>query len=311
MQRWRKGQKQPIHLIQSRMCDPPVHESGRGGGLLRVVLAPQIINVLLGFILGLYQSEAIARWWTVVNEGVFGISAALQDNVMYCAAYLTDEHSPEIMDAKKRIILYCKYALVFAIRQCAGHDKQFQNLLATERLDDEERMIIETHTSQAHNLIWGWLIATWTSLYSRNLLPGAEESLQNAIGACQDGRKATALVDRYVNVQIPYEYYHLLVLVAKLFLIFFSMAQGITLQIKAESEEWFQFVISSFVLFIVPCFYEGLLIIMYEIRNPFSDHPSDLDLDRLVSTLNGQIESYTVLPSSILPKHHLKAKKTE
>ena len=156
------------------------------------------------------------RWWTVVNEGVYGIGAALQDNIMYSAAYLTDNNNSEIVEAKKKLILYCKYALCFTLRRCAGHDRQFQVLAAEEPLDAEERVIIETHHHQAHNLVWGWIIALWTSLYARKLLPGAEESLQNAIGACQDGRKATSLVDRYVNVQIPYEYYHLLILIAKL-----------------------------------------------------------------------------------------------
>ena len=49
----------------------------------------------------------------------------------------------------------------------------------------------------------------------------------------------------------------------------------------------------------------------YEIRNPFSDHPSDLDLDALMATLNAQVESYMVLPSSIIPKHKLDAKKLD
>jgi len=232
-----------------------------------------------------------------------GISAALQDTIIYATSFLGDASSETVRDARQRILTYCKYAFALTLRRVSGHAHQLSRLVESDPLSEEEVVLLQKYSRQAHNTIWGWICAQWNDVYSRGLLPGGDEALRSVVDSCNAGRRATSLVDRYVNVQIPFEYYHLLVLIAKLFLIFFSLAQGTSLQIRIQTEEWFQFVVNAFVLFIIPAFYEGILKVLYEIRNPFADFGVCLDLDKYMNGLLEQVDSYSELPSFITPKY--------
>ena len=80
----------------------------------------QTISALLAFVLGLYQSESINRWWKVLNEGVAGMSSACQDLGMLSTSLLLDDRYSTLVEARERTAAYSELAMALLLRRVAG-----------------------------------------------------------------------------------------------------------------------------------------------------------------------------------------------
>jgi len=227
----------------------------------------------------------------------------MQDLSMLCTAHLNDDSIPVLKEAKQKTSLYCELAMALLLRRVSGHSHQLRAFLLDNELSSDETQIIVDNPESSHFLVWGWIVASWTKVYAEGLLPGTSDTLTLVFNVASSGRKAAALIDRYVNVQLPFAYVHMLILVDNLFLAFFSISQGIEIEIKWQSRSYMQIFTTALISIIVITFYQGLIIIMYMVRNPFYHHSQDIDLDRVMKAIKAHANGYRQVPSFVAPKH--------
>lgn len=239
-------------------------------------LAAQI-NQLVPFILGMYVSLSLARWWSLRERGLGGIFQALSDVCMLMsdACYL-DEYRP----LHDQLAKFGLASVELVIKAARGINK-IDDLEEKKFLTAEEVGILETLTPKQRSImVWSWIARTCRMGFEGLPPPNFNIIQQRCIMATQ----SIQLIDMFLCTQLPFAYVHLLTWLVHVQNVVVALNAGL-----AISQYWdkdVQKCVMEILLALVVCLiYQGLLSISYVIEDPFGDDLMDFPVMAYTSNI--------------------------
>jgi hypothetical protein len=234
-----------------------------------------IMTFLAAFLMALYTSMSVNRWWTIRTQGIGGIKAATVDlEWTLCQLVTQDEH---VLSAIRRygraslklVFLWRRQEEVGALSDSAK-EQLFENDLLTE--DEVAQLKGLSHC--LHETIWSWQVGIVHLLRKEGRIK-SDSVYQLLLDHCEQGRTAVQCIHTHLAVRIPMQYVHLLGFVVKMHNVILAVIMGTLCGVTFRQKE----VLICCQLFgrtlILPFLFNAILLINSELGDPFDGTGAD------------------------------------
>lgn len=177
-----------------------------------VVTLVNAFHQLLSWLLGFFVSTALARWWTVRNNGIGALWGATSDLTMMISGFYPQD-TPAHKEVRDRVLRWGVLSHELLYREVNGI-KDLSSLRDNGLLLPEEESALQGALSKPQ-VVWMWMASYFNHLaYGKgNLgasLPFAAQNLRSLHSLCRQGRGAVGMAVALTDTQIPFAYAHLL-----------------------------------------------------------------------------------------------------
>jgi len=226
------------------------------------------LNVFIPFILGLYISLCLARWWTLRVEGLGAVLDATLNLALLMSGMFPGAEWCELHDQVLKWGLASVSLIVNSCREIDNIDSlgpKGDNLVT-----EEEMMIIKEIPFRSRpTVMWCWILMLLAKICGDMQLPPGK--YRDIAMECVSARNGISLIWTYLRTQLPFAYVHLVTFLVNLNNLVVSVKCGMVLSMAVKTESWSQCVNQVLFLFIVPPLYQGLLGISHVIHDPFGE----------------------------------------
>jgi len=250
------------------------------------------MSSLTGFILGLFVSLALGRWWSMRTDCLGELWGAITDVSYTLALAFPESSDPSYLEMRSRAIRYglASHALVFKTAQ--QDDENLNDLIESRLLTETEVEMLKGESNKPES-VWVWMHCMFLKVAATPTLSAnmkdALGSLSSAIGRA---RKALLKTASYTNTPLPLTYVHILALTVKLNFLMLVIQAGIETGIAILTGNLMLFISNTFLLLVIPVIYQGLLEIQSEIRNPFGNDRLDFPQKLFELQIQEQCNNY-------------------
>ncbi|CEM15838.1 unnamed protein product [Vitrella brassicaformis CCMP3155] len=257
---------------------------------------------IIGFLLGLYLSTALSRWWAA-RQCISELWCWIANLVVVASVHL-----PEDMKEAKAMLRRYGLASFHLTFDAARGSEDLNELMDRGLLTKEEAAILQRGNAAKAELVWGWVLKLFSLLAEKGRFAHPDMALGVAHKISLSARSAVSNTWTYVDTQLPFSYVHLLGILVHINSIFVGLLSGIVLgkctarvadnerapmmgfardeyttPFASRADAWnvSQLLIQQLLfLFTIPVFYHGLLRLAERISNPFgydeTDFPKEL-----------------------------------
>jgi predicted membrane chloride channel (bestrophin family) len=238
-------------------------------GMERLTSLTNFLAALIGFMIGLFVSILIARWWNCRIDCLEGLFAALSDVQLFLAVRLSN--SKEDVGIKEICLRYTllTHRLVYYEVRSADETEYLKLLEHVGLLEVDEAALLRDRPAKA-SAVLVWIGKLYTSLgNSRKWQPvdllHLDEQLSRA-------RNAIGQVSAYTDTQLPFQYVHLLTFVVISCNLILCLDVGLSLGTAFKPGSTWDPVFVALEIFRVivqPLAYHAFLRLGSELSNPF------------------------------------------
>jgi predicted membrane chloride channel (bestrophin family) len=172
----------------------------------QVGAATSYLTALLSFMLGLFVSAIITRWWECRLTCVEALWGALSNIQLFLTCRLPRPEDSSFKETLLRLILAC-HRLVYLEARAEETDEHLKNLVDVGLLYEEELVCLEGQPMKPQ-LVLVWIGRLYQEIAKqRGWDPGTVIYLDEQMGMA---RNAIGRVFAYCQTQLPYQYVHLL-----------------------------------------------------------------------------------------------------
>lgn len=228
------------------------------------------MNQVVPFVLGLYVTLALHRWWTIRTDGLACIFSAIVDLQMVVACVMRSERHRAV----RTLIMKWSFASIFlllkAVRgQSSMKDMLFKGLLTQAEID------ILNEVKELHgrpHVLWGWVMRLVHESFSEAVGP-MPYSIHTAKAAeiIMNASSGLSIIDIHLRTALPFVYVHIITLMVDVNNFFFITKTATVAAVAYSEEEWMRLGSELLVCLLVPTLYRGLLSITYAIFDPFGE----------------------------------------
>lgn len=261
-----------------------------------------MFSTLIGLLLSFYTALNLGRWWGM-RTGVMNIEEGGKKLVMMVSQGCSDD--PVLLESINRYAQASLY-LIFAASQNkeTGLSPRLQALengfLTQEEADMLEKLNPHMTFVQAETL-WVWLANAVTRLHDQGLTKGAPHYC-SLLAAVEQGRMGVASIQTYLETPIPLGYVHLLCLMVKLHNFILTVLMALACVMLAGGAKGLQPVgmfRTSFRAFFMPFLYNAILILNYEVTDPFGGDAGDFQWTNMQMNIKMSSECFTKASSTL------------
>jgi hypothetical protein len=262
------------------------------------------ISVLIGFMLGLFLSSSLNRWWDTVKsvQLLFGVIKKL---VMLASSLeIKDEQRGTL---GRRGLLSVRMLETELTRPTAKEfDQRFDELQSAEQITQEERDVLSSVPLDQRSFFTWVLISNYLKQYHNMLDPISYDRIVTLV---LDGLSAVSALRTLLHFQFPFIYMHMLAFMVHMANFLTAIGTGITLGLLYARERQSQFlakddklsglpdpsaVINEVLFFLVQAFfYQAFLSIGAALSFPISSRSSKqayrLPFEQMVDALEQQL----------------------
>jgi predicted membrane chloride channel (bestrophin family) len=238
-------------------------------GMDRLTSLTNFLAALIGFMLGLFVSILIARWWNCRIDCLENLFASLSDVLLFLSVRLSDsKEDAAIKETCLRYALLAHRLVYYEIRSLdeAGYLEYLEHVGLLEA--DEIALLRDRPTKSSAVLVWIGKLYTSLGL-SRKWQPVDMLHLDEQLSRA---RNAIGQVSAYADTQLPFQYVHLLTFVViwcNLILCFdVGLALGTAFKPGSAADPVFV-ALEVFRVFVQPLAYHAFLRLGSELSNPF------------------------------------------
>lgn len=262
-----------------------IDESGR----LDVI--SNYLNLFIPFILGLYLSVAMARWWMLRSDGVGKVLDACQNVSLLTASLLPDA---DFHDYHDQIVRYALASVSLVVRTCRGNEDMNGLGPAGEHLltDEEIKVFQEIPIRPRPQILWAWILAVSTKVCEeQGVAPGKQRDI---VLQCVQARNGISLIWSVLGTQLPFAYVHLVTFIVNMNNLLVAVKCGIVFVQALDEKSWLQAASQVIFLCVVPLLYQGMLSVSYVIHDPFGEDLLDFPVMAFQEYCNAQAVSVTM-----------------
>lgn len=231
------------------------------------------LNKFVPFVLGLYLSLCVERWWAMREEAIGKVLSSLANVAMVIHVFLKGEHHRA---AKEQVHRYGMASIALVVQ--AAHDEfDLDELVKTLQLTDEEaRVLQKIDLFQRPMVLWTWIHKlTFEEMRDARVDPPL---MQIVSGACISAREGIQTIHTYLETQLPLAYVHIIQTAVCMNTIIVAVNAGIALYscyVKSNFQEGLQ---QLLMLNVIPYIYHGLVSVTNQISDPFGPEMSDFPI---------------------------------
>lgn len=224
----------PVYIMQSKTIGSADKEERRE--LLAKLVAQEdnmrkfslIMTMLAAFLLSLYTSIMLGRWWTMRTCGIGKMKAASSELVLYISQFVTTDK--QVLSAVRRYSR-ASLRLLFLWRQGMIHDKDAvqKGLIDSGILTKEEFANLCGPKGVRPCLcegIWTWQVNIVQALHKEGLIK-SQHLLVFLLKRCQEGRSGVQCLTTHLGTKLPMQYVHLLGLIVKVHNLILAVIMGV------------------------------------------------------------------------------------
>eukprot|EP00929_Paragymnodinium_shiwhaense_P101182 TRINITY_DN64066_c0_g1_i1.p1 TRINITY_DN64066_c0_g1~~TRINITY_DN64066_c0_g1_i1.p1 ORF type:complete len:527 (-),score=93.37 TRINITY_DN64066_c0_g1_i1:146-1726(-) len=268
------------------------------------------LNGSLSFLLGLYISSTLSRWWAVRDRCV-GEHARAIDDLCMLAAVICSTDSERDRYLRETVRRYGLLASAMLYKQARGEENMMGDMEEIELLTAAERQELKMCTDKVQ-VIWSWMTHLWYKLFMVKRVP----EFLNAAFVMQkllEGRDAARKASYYTETQLPLAYVQLLAFVVNVALVLNAISAGVSG--SADPGLWVTDFIAAMRLLFFFFVFAGLMAVGAQLESPIAggdsiDFPELAYQERLSSEtamlirepLAATIDSWIMEPQKESPK---------
>jgi hypothetical protein len=250
----------------------------------------EYLNVFIPFILGLYISSGLSRWWSLRVDGLGAVLDAAQNTALLMSGMFP---GPEWVELHDQVLKWALASVTLIVHSCRGSGNidglgpSGDNLITAE-----EKEILETAPYRARPvLIWTWILLLNAKACHEHNLP--EGKYRDIAAECLFARNGISTIWTFLRTQLPFAYVHLVTFLVNVNNLVVAVKCGILSSMAIKEEIWSQLVNQVLFLFVVPPLYQGLLGISHVIHDPFGEDLLDFPVMAFQENLNESAFSLT------------------
>lgn len=265
------------------------------------------ITISIAFLLGLFLSACVGRWWSTIKEleKLFG---AVKKLVMTAINLGIQRSSRETL--ARRLVLSVRMldaelqstkrtALEKDFDEGVYWERVFKDMRETKKMRGEEYSLLNRAPARQRSF-FSWSLVSKELKYHRKTLCGPQGSdvlgYDRLCGLVQDGVAALSAIRTTSSFQLPYIYVHLLAFMVHLVNMLTAISTGVTVGIMFSMSRVhntpldFNALASNAVFLVVQAFvYQAFLTIGAALSFPLTGTAYNVPLAKMVDTLDAQL----------------------
>lgn len=226
------------------------------------------LNMFIPFILGLYVSLSLTRWWSLRTDGIGKVLDSAQNLSLVCVALLP---GPEWQDWHDQVLKYALASISLIVQTVRCKDgieslgPEKEGLLTAE----EVKILADMPVRPRPAVMWSWICALCTKVLEEQAVPPGKQ--RDVVAECVKARDGISLIWTYLGTQLPFAYVHLVTFLVNLNNLVMAIKCGVVFGSSMKTKNWIQAASQVIFIFVVPLLYQGLLSVSYIIHDPFGE----------------------------------------
>ena len=263
---------------------------------------------IVSFLLSLFVTQVVSRWWTVRKDAVGALVNAV-DGINMLVVVFHSTNSPYDMWLRRNVRRYLMAAHELVYIRAMTYERQsdgeghfdpgdpdmqddLTTLLDLEFLTPEECDDLRKWGNKAM-CIWAW-VGHLLSEYAQ--LPG--EASKEAVKLVLDGRDATQTISTYVETPLPFSYIHIIVYIVRLANLILVLQAGMVTAKSIAEKSMNSVLVVTFQVLMVPAIYQGLLTMDRKLGNPLGTNMNDFPREHYREGLYKRAQDFAAAANS-------------
>jgi hypothetical protein len=238
------------------------------------------MNGFCPFVLGLYVSLALTRWWALRVQALGSVFDAVANSAMLVSCVLANPEHRVVRD----LVVKWGMASIFLLVKAAREDTRDADLVAKGLLSESELEKLQGISLHGRAMVmWAWImrISQETFEAARGPRPHAPK-LMAVFNQCIAARNGIQVIHTYLQTQLPFAYVHLLTLLINVNNLVVTIKCGAVFIVSYAKDDHQTMGYQILMLLLVPVLYHGLLSISYVIQDPFGEDMLDFPIAAFV-----------------------------
>lgn len=238
------------------------------------------MNGFCPFVLGLYVSLALSRWWALRVQALGSVFDAVANCAMITACVLPGPEHKVVCDYVVKWGLASIFLLVKGARGNTDDSDMYKKGLLSK---DEVTRIEDLSADGRAMVMWGWIMRLTQETFesARGPRPHAPK-LMMIFNQCISARDGIQTIHTYLQTQLPFAYVHLLTLLVNVNNLVISIKCGAVFIVALANDDHQAMGYQVLMFLLVPVLYHGLLSISYVIHDPFGEDMLDFPIAAFV-----------------------------
>jgi len=237
-----------------------------------------IMTMLAAFLLSLYTSLMVSRWWAIRTGGVGAMKAATSDILISVSQFVTKD--AQVLDAIGRYTRASLRLLFIWRRGNINDDDTLHKELVEPGIltnDELDLLMSETWNVNLPESIWAWQVSIIRTLYQEGKIQN-DQMLVMLLEKCSEGRAGVQLICTHLSTKVPMQYVHLLGFIVKLHNLIVAVLMGVLFSSALKERN----VIVCLQLYgrsiLLPFLFNAILVINAELSDPFDGGSADFPM---------------------------------
>lgn len=238
------------------------------------------MNGFCPFVLGLYISLALTRWWALRVQALGAVFDAVANVAMIVSCVLASAEHRVVRD----LVVKWGMASIFLLVKAARDDNNDTDLVSKGLLSAAELERLSDVSLHGRAMVmWAWImrISQETFEAARGPRPHAPK-LMAVFNQCIAARNGIQVIHTYLQTQLPFAYVHLLTLLVNVNNLVVAIKCGAVFIVALAKDDHQTMGYQLLMLVLVPVLYHGLLSISYVIQDPFGEDMLDFPIAAFV-----------------------------
>jgi len=260
----------------------------------------EYMNGFCPFVLGLYISLALTRWWALRVQALGAVFDAVANVALIVSCVLPGpEHS-----AVRDLVVKWGMASIFLLAKAARGDPRDDDLVSKGLLSQSEIDKLQGISPDGRAMVmWAWIMRLCQETFESAQGPRPHApKLMLVFNQCINARNGIQTIHTYLKTQLPFAYVHLLTLLVNVNNVIVAVKCGVVFIVALSNEDPQTMGYQLLMLLLVPVLYHGLLSISYVIQDPFGedmlDFPIAAYIEYVAQCCDAAIVAQTVYPGT-------------
>mmetsp|Transcript_131114 Transcript_131114/g.261672 ORF Transcript_131114/g.261672 Transcript_131114/m.261672 type:complete len:404 (-) Transcript_131114:146-1357(-) len=232
------------------------------------------VSVFVPFLLALFVSLSLSRWWALRVSALGQVFDALANTCMIVASELNGGKWREV---RTSVLKYGMASLELLI-QAAREAEDIESLVELDLLTESEAAFMREYDLawQRPMVMWAWIMRVVINAMDHDKTP--VQTRQELMNQCMNARDGMANINLHLDTQLPFAYVHLITLLVNVQNILMAFKAGLVFARAVPLGSYFVMIQQVFSTAIIVILYQALLTISYMITDPFGDDVLDFPI---------------------------------
>eukprot|EP00747_Dinoflagellata_sp_TGD_P178493 gnl/TRDRNA2_/TRDRNA2_27446_c0_seq1.p1 gnl/TRDRNA2_/TRDRNA2_27446_c0~~gnl/TRDRNA2_/TRDRNA2_27446_c0_seq1.p1 ORF type:complete len:515 (+),score=53.86 gnl/TRDRNA2_/TRDRNA2_27446_c0_seq1:133-1677(+) len=233
----------------------------------------QYMNSFVPFVLGLYITLVIGRWWALRVKALGAVMDAICNTMLVVSCVLPQPENAVVRD----VVVKWSMASIFLLAKAAREDESLDDLVAKGLLSASEVELLRNMSPYGRSMVmWAWIMRLTQEKFDKAAGPMPNSpKLRCVWGLCLNARDGIQTIHTYLQTQLPFAYVHLITLLVNVNNFCIAVKCGVVFIVANAKGDRQDMLYQVLQFTLVPVLYHGMLSISYLIHDPFGEDMLD------------------------------------